>query len=704
MNRTGKRLQALFASLLFGCTVLTGCSFNPLVDNFGTAPVDAETTAAADTASSAVSGTEAPTESTTEAHVSPTEMIVSSLGAQLDVDVLLNKDSANDEDKIYKAPLSRLMQAGDTVSSFTFVFYAGDGVSDIGEFKGGYGISVLEGCPDAQDGWYKPEDFVTQAKGSYIELTWAVPGSVAPYIDPEGDVQVGYWWGNTPEVNLRNVICTYTRSQMRPVDSTQTISVRKTLNYSNEATQTVKVPLGDVLGEEGVPQALTFDVSAGSGFKKFTGAFGITAEGGEMYMTDTVAVLTGENSLSLTWLIPEEIAYDVPRDAEALLGYWWSEAGDMTVNSLTVKYSIGGTRPEPVTPQAQEQPAAEETQKMAGDMQNKDRASAIAADIRLGWNLGNTLDSYDKDNSKNVDETYWGNPRATKALFDTVKAKGFNAVRIPVSWTNHLGADNTIDADWMNRVQEVVDYAMADDLYVILNMHHDDYTWFNPLYAQEDAVTEKYLKIWTQIADRFKDYDTKLLFEGMNEPRMVGSATEWTGGTSEERDVINHMQAKFVELVRASGGKNPDRTLIVTTHAASITDAAVGGLVLPQDDNLIVSIHNYSPWKFTTKDSPAERRFDSKGKIELDRQFAMLHGKFGSKGIPVIITEFGAENKNNDSDRQAFYSYYIQAAARYGIPCFIWDNGSSDSYGILDRKNNSWCSNGIADAAIAAVN
>ena len=189
----------------------------------------------------------------------------------------------------------------------------------------------------------------------------------------------------------------------------------------------------------------------------------------------------------------------------------------------------------------------------------------------------------------------------------------------------------------------------------------------------------------------------------MNEPRMVGSANEWNGGTDEERDVINHLLAKFVSTVRATGGNNSTRALIVTTHAASITDAAVNGLVLPQDNNLIVSIHNYAPWKFTTKDYPNERRFDSKGKEELDRQFDKLYKKFVSNGVPVIIGEFGAENKDNSSDRTEYYGCYVQTAAKYHIPCFIWDNGLSTSYGLLDRTNSSWFIDEIADAAVNAV-
>ena len=702
MRHTGKRLTSLLLSLLLGCTVMTGCTEDLIVKysqlNDARVPTETAVVTMEETPSDAAVDTLTETKPSPE-NSSPIETVTSQLGSQLDVDGYLDRDSATDEGKNYKAPLSGLMQQGDLVRSFTFVLYAADGVSNMREFTGGFGISVTPDCPAATSpGWYQSDDYSQQVDGSYAEITWNVPEAVAPYIDAGGEVQIGYWWGNYAYLNLKNIICTYTRTAQLPVDSTQTISVRKTLNFNNDATKTVKVPLRDVIGEDGVPQAITFDITGQADFKKFTGAFGISGES-DMIMTNTVAVLTGESSLTMTWIVPEDAAYHIPQDAEAMLAYWWSEAGDITLNSITIKYSSSASE-RPAQPERPEYVP----QKGGDDMTQKSTAAQIAADIRVGWNLGNTLDSYDKTTNPDLDyETYWGNVKTSKGVFDVVKAKGFNAVRIPVSWTNHVNEQGTIDPYWMRRVQEVVDYAINDDLYVIINMHHDDYTWLNPVYAEEEAVTEKYTHIWQQIAERFRDYDQHLLFEGMNEPRMVGSPNEWTGGTEEERTVINHLLARFVSTVRATGGNNSTRALIVTTHAASITDAAVNGLVLPQDNNLIVSIHNYAPWKFTTKDYPNERRFNNKGREELERQFEMLNKKFVSQGIPVFIGEFGAENKDNNSDRAEYYSFYVKTAAKYHIPCFVWDNGLSTSYAILDRTNNTWFNNGIADAVVNAV-
>lgn len=685
IQRFRHRTATLLLAAVLGC--MTGCSG-------GSSQSDSQpSTQAATEPTAAASETEPEPETTEAAHISPTETVIASLGTQLDVNAVLNRDSDDDTQKNYKASLSDLMQSGDRIDSFTFVFYAGDGTSDIGTYKGGCGISVAADCPAATDeGWYQSDDFETQADGSYVEVTWQVPSEIQSYISASGDVQIGYWWGDTATVNLRQIICSYTRTVEIPVDGTETISVGESLHYGSDDTNSIKVPLGDVLGENGVPQAISFDISADSGFGKFTGAFGISTS--DWYQSDTIAVLTDSGSLNLTWIVPDDIKSEIPQNAEVMLGYWWGEPEALTLNSVTVKYSIGAGASVPV--------AGNDSQSSENQLSGNS-AAQIAASIKVGWNLGNTLDSYDDTNKAKDLEIYWGNIHTTKEMIDTVKAKGFNAVRIPVSWENHLDSEDTIAPEWLDRVQEVVDYAMDDNLYVILNMHHDDYMWVHPVYAEEAAVTEKYVRVWEQIAERFRDYDTRLLFEGLNEPRMVGSTNEWTGGTDEERDVINHMLQKFVDTVRTSGGKNADRTLIVTTHAASITDAAVNGLVVPADDNLIVSIHNYAPWQFTTLEFPDVKNFEESDKADLDKQFAMLKSKFIDKGIPVIIGEFGAENKDNTDERAEYYSYYVSAAAKYGIPCFLWDNGPDDSYGLLNRRTNTWYYDEIVDSIMDAL-
>ncbi len=696
------RIAAALCAALLGCTVLTGCQEQVLgpssaAESDGVSATEAESTAEREAES--IRETQPETEPAT-VHVSPTETVTSTLGAQLELNTTLNRDSADDAGKNCKVPLSDFIQEGDRIESFVFVFYA-DG--NIGTYKGGCGISVTEDCAAGTDGWYQSPDFETATQGGFAEVRWDVPEDVQPYIAAGGEVQIGYWWGGVSSVNLREIICNYTRTAELPVDKTETVSVSETLRFGDDDAKYASVPVGDLLGADGIPQAVTYHLTAAAPLKKYVGAFG-TGGGGEPYTSDNIAILTDASDLTLTWILPDTAKHTGISDLG--IGFWWSEQDSVTLDSVTVKFSTGnepGQSPAPAPEPAES--SQNDSKEVAPVNTDSSQAAQIAADIRVGWNLGNTLDCYDDKNKTKPEnlETYWGNVKTTKAMIDTVKAKGFNAIRIPVSWGNHMDGSGTIDSAWMDRVQEVVDYAVENDLYIILNTHHEDALWMHPSAAEESAVTAKFVRAWEQIAERFRDYDSKLLFEGLNEPRIHGTSTEWMGGTNEERDVINHLQQKFISTVRASGGKNADRTLIITTHAASITDAAVNGLVLPQDKNIIVSIHNYAPWKLTTKEFPDDRSFDQAGKDELNGQFDKLKRIFIDNGVPVIIGEFGAEDKGNTAVRAAYYAYYVKAAAERGIPCFIWDNGSKTSYGLLDRGGNSWYYPEIVDAVMNAV-
>ena len=316
-------------------------------------------------------------------------------------------------------------------------------------------------------------------------------------------------------------------------------------------------------------------------------------------------------------------------------------------------------------------------------------SAQIVDNIKVGWNLGNTLDSYNTNSSDT--ETGWGNPKATKAMIETVQKAGFNAVRIPVTWGEHMSADGTIDAAWMARVKEVVDYAYDAGLYVVLNVHHDDALWLVPTNDKLESDKATLTSIWKQICTTFQDYDHRLIFEGMNEPRVIGSATEWSGGTPEEREVINQLFQAFVDTVRAAGGTHAERTLIVSSHAQSITEAAVSAVKVPNDSHVIVSIHSYAPWDFCgTENDRADWGSDA-DKAELDKNFQYLDDMFISKGTPVIIDEFGAVDKKNTQARAAWFAYYISSAKKHGIKCFVWDNGqSSGEFGLLNRSNNTW--------------
>ena len=687
-----RKLTALLLSALTACACLTGCAGNTQnsqAEDTSSQIITTQDTTEALSVTEAQAAPLAETEPPATEHISPRETISFQSGTQKDyTDVTLNHDT----NKIYPVQLSDFLLEGDTVQKFIFEF---DADGNIGTYQGGCGISVDASCKAATDEyWYQSQDFNIKADGSYVKVVWDVPAEIQEHINPTGKIQIGYWWGDVENVNLKYVTCCYTRKAELPVDNTVSLDVRQAMDYTT--VNTLPFRLKDLLKTDGIPQAVTADIHAAAPLGKLNAGFRIKLNQDEWYESETFSVITDDTQASVTWLIPEAIKNQIPQDTEIEFCYFWSESEQITMDKITVRYSYGSGGTVASLSDAEEIQVA---------YQNDD-AQKIADNIKIGWNLGNSLDCYNITWSVSDFETAWGNPKTTKQMIDTVKAAGFNAVRIPVSWTDHIDNEGNIDSLWLKRVQQVVDYAMDNQLYTILNMHHDDYTWLTPVYYKEEEVTEKYTKIWAQIAERFKNYDTKLLFEGLNEPRIVNSTDEWTGGTAEERDVINHLLQAFVDTIRKSGGNNGMRTLVITTQAASISENSLNGLVVPDDDNLILSIHNYAPWKFSSYEFKETTDFTDADKAELDYEFDSLKHRFIDKGLPVIIGEFGAENKDNTADRAAYYQYYIQAAAQRGIPCFIWDNNKAEgegSYGILNREDCTWYFPEILEAIQNAV-
>lgn len=315
-------------------------------------------------------------------------------------------------------------------------------------------------------------------------------------------------------------------------------------------------------------------------------------------------------------------------------------------------------------------------------------SAQLVADMRIGWNLGNTLDA---TGGMGLDsERSWGNPKTTQEMIDAVLEQGFNVIRIPVTWDGHFGAapDYKIHDMWIERVKEVVDYAYNRGAYVILNMHHEE--WNYPYEDNKEAAAEKIVALWTQIATYFRDYDERLIFEGMNEPRKVGTMVEWTGGDEEGRQVVNYFNQVFVDTVRATGGNNELRHLMIPDYAASSNRDALASMVLPDDDKLIVSVHAYTPYNFALNPAGTDVWDAENGKWDIDFLMWTLDELFISKGIPVILGEFGAMNKDNEAERVEWVTYYLTKAEEIGVPCIWWDNnafyGSGENLGLLDRR------------------
>ncbi len=322
----------------------------------------------------------------------------------------------------------------------------------------------------------------------------------------------------------------------------------------------------------------------------------------------------------------------------------------------------------------------------------------ILKQMKIGWNLGNTFDSNADwiESGNPVDyETSWGNPYTTQELISKINSAGFKTIRIPITWTNHFDLKTgKINTEWIKRIKEVVDFAISINMYVIINIHHEK--WHNPIYVNLDNASSILNKLWTQISLFFQSYDEHLLFEGLNEPRIVGSEHEWSGGNLETHDVINKLNSTFIKTVRATGGNNSFRHLIVPTHAASATQNAIHGFEIPNDNKIIVSIHSYSPYNFALNPNGTTswNACDPIDTFPIDDFINRLYENFISEGVPVIIGEFGAVNKNNLEERVSWAEYYVSRATEKNIVCIWWDNGLFDGYGenfgLIDRNNLTW--------------
>lgn len=337
---------------------------------------------------------------------------------------------------------------------------------------------------------------------------------------------------------------------------------------------------------------------------------------------------------------------------------------------------------------------------IAGKMRNI-TSQQLVEDMTFGWNLGNTLDvcQADRDGDgkinehveagEKVDETLWGNPKATKELFTSLKKNGVNAVRIPVTWRDHMDSNGNIDREWMDRVQQVVDYAYSQGMYVIINVHHDG--GGDPKFgawiieeSQKDYNTflKKYKNVWKQIAERFKNYSDYLIFESMNE---VGFDTLYNKNKADAYNLINKINQDFVDIIRATGGNNAKRHLLIAGYYTDIERTCDSLYKMPDDkaERCILSVHYYTPWDFCTCD-----RKHTWGTNSEVRQMETLIGKmkknFVDKGIPVIIGEYAASGSDLSSCI-FFIEKLNKLCSDYGIATFIWDSGRQ-----VNRKTYKW--------------
>jgi aryl-phospho-beta-D-glucosidase BglC (GH1 family) len=322
----------------------------------------------------------------------------------------------------------------------------------------------------------------------------------------------------------------------------------------------------------------------------------------------------------------------------------------------------------------------------------------IAKDIYAGWNIGNTLEAY---NGSTPSETAWGNPKITETLIKSIKAAGFNAVRLPTAWDGYITDRSTykISDTWLNRVDEIVNWCVENDLYVIVNIHWDG-GWLEEHCTEDkkDANLAEQKALWTQIATKLAGYDEHLLFAGCNEPNVDNST---------QMAVLLEYEQAFIDAVRATGGRNYYRTLIVQGPATDIDKTSQYMITMPKDvvdGRMMAEVHYYSPWQFCgmSKDESwgkmayywgdnmigDSERDSSWGDLAyMQTEFKKMQDQFVSKGIPVILGEYGAivnhekdltddaKIKAHKQSRFDFNKAATREAKNHGMVPFMWDTG-----------------------------
>lgn len=333
----------------------------------------------------------------------------------------------------------------------------------------------------------------------------------------------------------------------------------------------------------------------------------------------------------------------------------------------------------------------------------------------MGWNIGNTLEAVGG-------ETVWGNPQVTQEYVSKLKALGVNAVRIPCAWDSYLDTGGTIDPSWLERVKEVIDYCVNEDMYAIINIHWDggwieehcgsSYMSDNEISAVEDKIGN----IWTQIADYFRDYDEHLLFACCNEPDVK---------TASQMNILARYEQRFVDVVRSSGGNNEYRTLIVQGPSTDI-EQTLNLMQMPNDptpNSLALEVHFYAPWSFTKSldesasswaDDPLATMFWGKdfiqyGSYDADWQedkfislFKSMKTHFIDNGVPVIVGEFGCANREGypedlqqayEQSRNYYHRFIVENLKDYGMAPFLWDIGN-----FVSRTDGTIIDDGIVTA------
>ena len=315
----------------------------------------------------------------------------------------------------------------------------------------------------------------------------------------------------------------------------------------------------------------------------------------------------------------------------------------------------------------------------------------LVQDMGIGINLGNTFESCGDwieqwgDGSVESYETAWGSPVITQEMIAGYAAEGFGVLRIPVAWSNLMAADYTISPEYLKRVMQVTDWAMDTGMYVIVNIHYDG-GWFADFSTQKDTCMQKYTRIWEQLSDAFQDYNDHLMLESLNEEGCWDDIwNRYSGDDSQKKeayDLLLEINQTFVDTVRASGGNNAKRHLLIAGYATDIDLTCDELFRMPEDPEhrMAVSVHYYAPAGFAILEEDADwgKARPQWGSPREQRELAYNLDKmtkaFSAKGIPVIIGEYGCPKKNKAEDSVRLYlSSVCREASARGFCPILWD-------------------------------
>lgn len=357
------------------------------------------------------------------------------------------------------------------------------------------------------------------------------------------------------------------------------------------------------------------------------------------------------------------------------------------------------------------------------DLTDMPSALAIAADIYAGINIGNTLEAYGDPNPA-TGETVWGAARINSDYIAGIKSAGFNAVRIPCAWSQYIvdPATNKINEQWLDRVYEVVKMVVVDNgMYAILNAHWDGGWLEDHIFDGNKAeLVAKQKAIWTQVATKLAEFDYHLMFAGSNEVGMNEMNSGNKFNAAAYQTVTDYAQA-FIDAVRATGGSNLSRTLVVQTPATNIDEAVKWASYLPVDPSeghLMVEAHFYDPSDFSIMDRDGAwsqyvkwfwgAQYHVEGSVRncswgeestVDQQMAKLKSSYVDKGIPVVLGEFGATRRGiaddelmsrHEASRAYYHSYVVKTAKNNGVVPFYWDTPTyGEAWAIFDRSTGT---------------